>query len=265
MTTTRSEAIRQEEASEIQRHHDIYRQEREGKLTISDRAWQRVDTDDPPSPYIQSIRLLGDVKGRRILDVGCGGGGLSVVLAKRGATVFSFDISPEAAQTVATRAAVNGVAERCAPVAASLYSLPYPDRAFDIVAGHCILHHVQDKSIAAAELRRVMTPGAKAMFWEPFGNALWLENLRRFVPVPSEAPEDPEEWKKQFKYRDLEPFKKWFTIEVRECHLFSRLDRVIKSKAWLDWLNRFDAGLLRRFRWLRPYARSIIIQMTATS
>lgn len=257
------QALRAEEQEEITRHDKLYRKERPADLVMVPSDWEKFDREpDTISPYIASIQLLGDLKGLRVLDAGCGDGWLSVILAKRGALIEGFDISEEGVRTARDRAAANEVGDRCAFEAASFYSLPYPDTRFDRVVGQAILHHVSDKARVAAELHRVMKPGARAVFHEPFGNSLWLERLRLLVPVKSQAEDDPTEWKKQFKYRDLEPFGPLFDARLTEWHFFSRLDRVFSSPGFVNWLGRLDRSLLRHLPWLRPYAREIVVELT---
>lgn len=256
-------SLRAEEQEEIARHDELYRKERPADLVMVPSDWQKFDSDhDTNNPYIASIQLLGDVQGLRVLDAGCGDGWLSVILAKRGASVEGFDISEEGIRTARDRAVANQVSEQCVFEIASFYSLPYPAGRFDRVAGQSILHHLSDKARVAAELHRVMKPGARALFHEPFGNSLWLERLRLLVPVKSQAEEDPTEWKKQFKYRDLEPFRPLFDVRLTEWQFFSRLDRVFSSPPLVGWLASLDRWLLRRLAWLRPYARAVVVEMT---
>jgi SAM-dependent methyltransferase len=68
-------------------------------------SWDRIATrggEDPPldvvwygpdGPTETEMRLLGDVAGKRVLDLGCGTGQASVVLARKGATVIAVDAS----------------------------------------------------------------------------------------------------------------------------------------------------------------------------
>ena len=49
----------------------------------------------PDIPTEADLRLLGDVKGKRVLDLGCGDGGAAVSFALAGATVVAVDPSPE--------------------------------------------------------------------------------------------------------------------------------------------------------------------------
>lgn len=250
-----------EEHAEAERHDLQYRSGRTAELRLRPRDWQKFEAITVPiHSYHASVKRLGDVAGLQVLDAGCGDGWLSVILAKRGAVVHGFDISREAIATACERAEANNVATVARFTVSSFYSLPYKVACFDAVIGQAILHHVRDKRRVAEELYRVMKPGAKAIFCEPFGNSLWLERLRLLVPVPSAAPDEPEEWRKQFKYRELAPFQDLFEVDYQEFHFVSRLDRVISSERVREWMGQLDLSLFQKLRWLRPYARDIVLE-----
>ena len=139
--------------------------------------------------------------------------------------------------------------------------MPFPDQHFDVAIGQAILHHLRQKNLAAEELYRVLKPGGRAIFAEPFGNSLWLERARQLVPVQSEAPEDPTEWSRQFKYVDIDPFRRLFNVDVDEYQFLSRLDRVISWRPFVNAVGWLDRRLLRAAPALRPYARSIVIEL----
>ncbi len=223
--------------------------------------WQKFEAINvATNPYHASVKRLGDVGGLRVLDAGCGDGWLSSILAKRGAFIDGFDISDAAIVTALRRAEVNRVSAVTRFTVSSFYALPYEDSCFDAVIGQAILHHVRNKRQAAQELHRVMKPGARAIFCEPFGNSLWLERLRLLAPIPSGAPDDPRQWRDQFKYSELEPFHQLFEADWEEFQLLSRVDRVVSWPRLLDWVGRLDLVLLRKFPWLRPYARAIVLE-----
>jgi SAM-dependent methyltransferase len=50
-------------------------------------------TDDPTGATDQELRLLGDVRAKRVLDLGCGTGAAAVTLAREGAVVIALDAS----------------------------------------------------------------------------------------------------------------------------------------------------------------------------
>lgn len=252
-----------EEESEAERHDRLYSKlAASGSLVMDPSAWERFDDEPHPwRPYETLVRMLGNVRGKRILDAGCGDGWLSVILAKRGADVEGFDISHSAIRCAEQRAAVHHVADRCTFRRASAYELPYSDVSFDAVIGSALLHHLGDKLRFANELRRVMKPNSVAVFQEPFGNSLLLERLRTLIPVPSSSPDDPDQWKQQFKYRDIGALQGDFLVNIQEYHLLSRLDRVITSSPLMTVLEKFDRFLLSVFPFLRPYARTVLLRL----
>ena len=72
---------------------------------------------------------LGNLRGKRVLDYGCGHGMAAVVLARQGAAVTAFDLSPGYVREAAERAAANGVAGRF--VVADGENLPFADGEFE--------------------------------------------------------------------------------------------------------------------------------------
>jgi 2-polyprenyl-3-methyl-5-hydroxy-6-metoxy-1,4-benzoquinol methylase len=57
---------------------------------------------DPEGVELATIRELVDLRGLRVVDVGCGDGRLSFALAREGADVFAFDPDEEAIATART-------------------------------------------------------------------------------------------------------------------------------------------------------------------
>jgi len=263
MMSDNTPAVHDEEREEAKKHDVIYGHPDVERLRMKPTDWEKFDRmTEPFDAYAGSMLRLGQIDGLHVLDAGCGDGWLSVILAKRGASfVDAFDISEEGVRVARQRAELNGVAARCRFEAGSFYSIPFGDSSADVVIGQSILHHLGHKDRAAAELYRVMKPGARAIFREPFGNSLWLERLRLMVPVESAAPEDPGEWARQFKYSDLDAFRKYFEIEVEEFHFFSRIDRIISWKPLTSAVARFDRHLLRVLPFVRPFARAIVVEL----
>jgi SAM-dependent methyltransferase len=54
-----------------------------------------VATYGPGLPTERELRLIGDVRGKRVLDLGCGGGQSSIAFARQGASVIAVDASSE--------------------------------------------------------------------------------------------------------------------------------------------------------------------------
>jgi len=143
--------------------------------------------------HVYALSLLGDVRGKRVLDMGCGLGGNSCWLAKKGAAVSAIDISPENIARTAEWSEKNGVKVDAGVM--DCEKLAFADKTFDLVFGSFILHHI-DIENAAAQIRRVLKDGGKAVFVENSGdNPLLMFFRNRILPVfglrkssPSEYP-----------------------------------------------------------------------------
>lgn len=119
----------------------------------------------------------------RILDYGCGMGKLSVYLAQRGfCHIEGFDLSEEGVAFGSRLAEVNGVDGAIHLQQMDAEDLHYEDGSFDVVIGKAVLHHTIKYPRTAAELHRVMRPGAIAIFKENIGNNPMLK-LGRFVTM----------------------------------------------------------------------------------
>ncbi|AEB12932.1 class I SAM-dependent methyltransferase [Marinithermus hydrothermalis] len=115
-----------------------------------------------PGVTDEALGLLGDLKGRRVLDAGCGAGFNTVWLARAGAEAYGVDFS-EAQLAYALRLAFTQGA-RAEFVLARLEALPYPDASFDLVVSTFALHYVPDLEAAFREARRVLKPSGRYVF-----------------------------------------------------------------------------------------------------
>src|SRR5436305_13202453 len=103
-----------------------YFAEHSDKLVFDDSAYFDHETWIRPA-----FAQLGDVRGKRVLDYGCGHGMASVVLARRGAVVTGFDLSPGYVAESRRRAEFNEVAVHFQT--ADAHELPFEDASFDAV------------------------------------------------------------------------------------------------------------------------------------
>ena len=93
------------------------------------------------------IELAGDVRGRRVLDAGCGSGLLAEALRAKGAIVTGFDSSPAMVELARQRLGEDAdllVADLSRP-------LPYADGSFDDVVVSLVLHYLEDWTAPLAE------------------------------------------------------------------------------------------------------------------
>ena len=104
----------------------------------------------------------------RVLDVGCGVGRWSRLLAARGATVTGVDLSPTMIAQAQRRAAVEGVADRCTFQVQDLCRLDVGAQ-FDLILGVTVLQHILDPEALRAAL------GAMSAHLAPGGRMVLLE------------------------------------------------------------------------------------------
>lgn len=124
---------------------------------------------------------LGD-RSARILDAGCGTGGLIIRMAPRHPawSWTGIDAEPLACEyaTARTRAAPATGTEQCATTVpeirlGSVTELPFADESFDAVVSADVLYHVDDDARALDEFRRVLRPGGVVVLNVPAYRWLW--------------------------------------------------------------------------------------------
>jgi SAM-dependent methyltransferase len=104
------------------------------------------------------LELLPDISGKRGLDVGCGEGHNTRLLAERGAEMFAIDISQAFIKFAA--ASESGIRF----VVGSAQELPFAASQFDFVASLMCLMDLPDQTGALKEIHRVLRPGGFLQF-----------------------------------------------------------------------------------------------------
>jgi ubiquinone/menaquinone biosynthesis C-methylase UbiE len=143
--------------------------------------------DEPRSPWHLQIQpLFGNLRGKRVLEVGCGQGEFSLWLAGRDPTVLvGADLSG-----VAVSRAKERTGSRAAFIVSDIQQMPFPDEAFDVVVSCETVEHVPNPQLAVRELARVLRPGGTLVLTTPnYLNAMGLYRIylrlrgRRFTEV----------------------------------------------------------------------------------
>jgi SAM-dependent methyltransferase len=120
------------------------------------------------------VELGRPLKGRMVLDFGCGTGSSSVVLVERGAKVVGVETEPVSLSVAVQRARDLGLEERCLFVqipyleCGSEVSLPFKDGSFDMCTLIGVLEHMKpdEQTVCAAEIRRVLRPGGDLFIFD---------------------------------------------------------------------------------------------------
>lgn len=224
--------LKQRELIEAERSR-VDAQLRSGDLFIRD--YQRYMS--PPVDTAYSLEyayyLLGDVRGKRVLDFGCGAGENTVVLALRGADVIAIDLSPELIALAEKRCGLHGV--KADLRVASCRETGLPDDSVDVVFGIAILHHL-GLELSLKEIARLLKPDGFGIFQEPIRDSRLAKLARRVFP-PSAPDISPLE--RPFETRELFGAPAMMMSDVRKFRL-PHIPILGEHK----WAGRMDRWLL---------------------
>lgn len=101
------------------------------------------------------------LSGKRVLDIGCGAGGITALLAADygAARVVGIDVEAPVCAAARRQAEKRGVADRVEIVQVTRGPFPFPAGSFDIVFSKDSIIHIADKAFLAGEAFRVLKPG----------------------------------------------------------------------------------------------------------
>jgi ubiquinone/menaquinone biosynthesis C-methylase UbiE len=108
------------------------------------------------------LKILGNVRGKRILEIGCGGAQNSVALSKWGAKTFGVDLSRK--QILYGKKLVRNNSAEVSLLVCNMEQLPFKDESFDIVTTAVSLHYAPDLNAVVAEASRVLVKGSYFIF-----------------------------------------------------------------------------------------------------
>jgi len=131
--------------------------------------WWDTESEFRPLHQINPLRLgwidsQVPIKGKRVLDVGCGGGILADAMARKGAEVLGIDLATKAlkvAQLHALEAQTEGVQYR--EISAEALAAEQPG-SFDVVTCMEMLEHVPDPSSIVKACATLVKPGGHVFF-----------------------------------------------------------------------------------------------------
>jgi ubiquinone/menaquinone biosynthesis C-methylase UbiE len=121
---------------------------------------------------------LKEIRSKRVLEIGSGGGAHSALFKKYGASIIAIDITKERVVSTAKKLAMVGD-DLSLALQADAENLPFPDDLFDFVYSNEVLHHSENTEKCLKEVLRVLKPKGKAvlMLYSRHSAMFWLNLL----------------------------------------------------------------------------------------
>src|SRR5215472_2664546 len=161
---------------------------------------------DTPFALEYAFHLLGDVRGKTVLDLGCGHGENIVPLVVRGARVIGIDISPELVAIARQR--LRDTSLEATVSVGTAYETGLPDESVDVIFCMSLIHHL-DIKIARDEMWRVLRRGGVVILKEPVRFSKTYALLRSLMP----AHEDVSEFEHPLTHEELATFIQTFQVD----------------------------------------------------
>ena len=131
------------------------------------------------------------LRGKHLLEIGCGMGYDSLEFLKRGVRVTATDLTDNAVRLARRHFALERVAAESVHTENAL-ALSFPDNTFDAVWSNGVLHATSDTRLAVQEARRVLKPGGRAIISHFYRRPSWMYIISRLGREPIEhGVEDP--------------------------------------------------------------------------
>jgi 2-polyprenyl-3-methyl-5-hydroxy-6-metoxy-1,4-benzoquinol methylase len=170
------------------------------KETVFHDAWARStdlasirvkESFEAPTAFENRFILneMGSLKGKRLLDIGCGLGESSVYFALQGAHVTASDISPEMVATAVKLGQLHGA--EIEGIVSTAEGLGVESQSYDFVYLANIIHHVHDRPSLFAQVQRALKPGGRFFSIDPIAYNPLINYYRRIATKVRTEDESP--------------------------------------------------------------------------
>ncbi len=201
--------------------------------------------------HLPRLVPFDQLRGRRVLEVGCGAGTDLVRFARHGAAVTGVDLAPSAIALARKNFGFEKLPARLA--VADGEALPFADRWFDLVYAHGVVQYTTNDQALVQECRRVLRPGGMAIF-QVYNRVSWLNALSQVTKVDLEHVDAPTLKKYSIaEFRDLlKGFSRVRIVPERfpvRTRLHGGLKGALYNTLFVGLFNAMPRSLTRRFGW----------------
>jgi 2-polyprenyl-3-methyl-5-hydroxy-6-metoxy-1,4-benzoquinol methylase len=220
------------------------------------------------------LKMMGDLTGKRVLDVGTGLGESAVYFALQGAIVTATDLSPQMVETAVRLGKHHGVAIEGIVTAGE--TLNVPANSYDFVYIANTIHHVTSKATLFEQVHKALKPGGTFFSWDPLAYNPVIEAYRRMateVRTEDEAPLTFADVKlagkyfqnvghREFQIATLAIFLKYYLIDrvhPNQDRYWKRILRETPRSLWWWRPLRLADGVLTRLPLVRRLAWNMVM------
>ncbi len=215
-------------------------------LYSTDKTYSRQLNGGAGDAVVAADRYFGDIRGKTLIDIGCGAGTTSLHFAQRGANVIAVDVSEVAIATLKERCRALGVTN-VTPVVCDAMSIDKLGPC-DFVYGAMILHHLEPFEAFCATLKRTLKPGARAFFWENNSASDLLVWVRTHIVGKLWIPKygDPDEF--PLTPAEVNTLRKHFDVTVAhaQMYFFGLIPVYVLGGRFKKPFDAIDAWLFRK-------------------
>jgi len=141
-------------------------------------------------PYILELLDLQDVRGKRVVEIGCGMGTDGTRFTRAGAIYTGVDLTAAGARLTQRNHVLRGLPARV--INGSVEELAIASDSVDLVYSHGVIHHTPRIERAVDEIRRILRPGGRVHLMlyhrDSFNYFVSIQLLRRLGAVLLLAP-----------------------------------------------------------------------------
>ncbi|MFY9559537.1 MAG: class I SAM-dependent methyltransferase [Terriglobales bacterium] len=215
--------------------------------------------ESSPFPLEYAFHLLGDVRGKTVLDLGCGSGESVIPLIRRGANVIAMDISPELIALARTRLDSTGM--KAVLQVGSAYETGLGDGSIDVIFCMSLIHHL-DIAKVRNEMLRVLAPHGYIVLKEPIRFSKSYAKVRNLLPAHNHI----SDFEHPLSREELATMTEPFTVESLR---YFRLPIVPLALRWFPAASKtawkLSAWVLRNWPAANSYATSVTMKLRRQS
>lgn len=184
------------------------------------------------------------IKGKKVLEMGCGDCNNAAIMAALGAEVYANDIASSSGTIVKE---INENFQFDHPikfVEGDFLKNELPSQTFDFIVGKAFLHHLTlpVERLFLQETTRLLKKNGEARFFEPAVNSKLLDEIRWFIPVKNRPSK-----------LQIKAFKKWKEEDPHPERSFSSSHWEKTGRVYFEEVDIIPIGTLERFSKLMPW------------